>query len=129
MKPLLLALALLLASPALFAQPADSVAARPAADTLFVIPSGPVAGSITSEARVTVLDTIAGWARIRIEGWVPVAVVADRLSAQTPAVAPASAGGESKTASRQCAAITKKGTRCKRNAEAGSIYCWQHRPK
>jgi len=129
MKPLLLALALLLASPALLAQPADSVAARPAADTLFVIPSGPVAGSITSEARVTVLDTIAGWARITVEGWVPVAAVADRMSAQTPAVAPASASGESKTASRQCAAITKKGTRCKRNAEPGSIYCWQHRPK
>lgn len=28
--------------------------------------------------------------------------------------------------STQCAAITKKGTRCKRNAKAGSIYCWQH---
>lgn len=26
----------------------------------------------------------------------------------------------------QCAAITKKGTRCSRNASAGSIYCWQH---
>ena len=26
----------------------------------------------------------------------------------------------------QCAAITKKGTRCSRKAAAGSIYCWQH---
>jgi micrococcal nuclease len=26
----------------------------------------------------------------------------------------------------QCAAITKKGTRCKRTAKAGSRYCWQH---
>ncbi|MEP0821243.1 MAG: hypothetical protein HRF44_00200 [Ignavibacterium sp.] len=28
--------------------------------------------------------------------------------------------------STQCAAITKKGTRCKRKAQAGSTYCWQH---
>ena len=29
---------------------------------------------------------------------------------------------------KQCEAITKKGARCKRNAEKGSIYCWQHNP-
>lgn len=28
--------------------------------------------------------------------------------------------------SRQCAATTKAGTRCKRNASPGSAYCWQH---
>jgi hypothetical protein len=27
----------------------------------------------------------------------------------------------------QCKAITKKGTRCKRKAQPGSEYCWQHR--
>ncbi len=27
----------------------------------------------------------------------------------------------------QCAARTKKGTRCSRKATAGSIYCWQHK--
>lgn len=26
----------------------------------------------------------------------------------------------------QCLAITKKGTRCKRKAQSGSDYCWQH---
>lgn len=26
----------------------------------------------------------------------------------------------------QCAAITKKGTRCSRRASSGSCYCWQH---
>lgn len=26
----------------------------------------------------------------------------------------------------RCQAITKKGTRCKRKAMPGSIYCWQH---
>ena len=31
------------------------------------------------------------------------------------------------TVSTQCAATTKKGTRCKRTAKAGSSYCWQHR--
>lgn len=28
---------------------------------------------------------------------------------------------------RRCAAKTKKGTRCKRTAAKGSIYCWQHK--
>lgn len=28
--------------------------------------------------------------------------------------------------SGQCQAITKKGTQCKRKAQAGSKYCWQH---
>lgn len=36
-------------------------------------------------------------------------------------------GGSSSTTSRQCAARTKKGTRCKRTASKGSIYCWQHK--
>ena len=26
-----------------------------------------------------------------------------------------------------CAAITKKGTRCRRKPSKGSIYCWQHK--
>lgn len=30
-------------------------------------------------------------------------------------------------ASQQCAAITKAGTRCSRKADAGSVYCWQHK--
>lgn len=34
-------------------------------------------------------------------------------------------GGDS-TPTR-CQAITQKGTQCKRNAEKGSIYCWQHK--
>lgn len=32
----------------------------------------------------------------------------------------------SKSTGGQCAAMTKKGTRCTRKASAGSIYCWQH---
>lgn len=38
-------------------------------------------------------------------------------------------GGDSGTnvTSRRCAAITKKGTQCKRTAAKGSIYCWQHK--
>ncbi len=30
------------------------------------------------------------------------------------------------TFAAQCAAITKKGTQCKRQASPGSEYCWQH---
>ena len=28
--------------------------------------------------------------------------------------------------SLQCAALTSKGVECKRNAQAGSKFCWQH---
>lgn len=28
---------------------------------------------------------------------------------------------------QRCQAITKDGGQCKRNAEKGSIYCWQHK--
>lgn len=29
--------------------------------------------------------------------------------------------------SGRCIAVTQKGTRCKRKAEKGSLYCWQHK--
>lgn len=32
----------------------------------------------------------------------------------------------SRSSGGQCAARTKKGTRCSRQASTGSIYCWQH---
>jgi len=31
------------------------------------------------------------------------------------------------TSGGRCQATTKKGTQCKRNAAAGSNYCWQHK--
>lgn len=34
-----------------------------------------------------------------------------------------------KKKAKRCKAITKKKTQCKRNAEPGSDYCWQHSPK
>lgn len=34
---------------------------------------------------------------------------------------------EKNTYSSRCIATTKKGTQCKRNAEPGSNYCWQHK--
>lgn len=33
----------------------------------------------------------------------------------------------STTSTKRCAATTKKGKRCSRNAEPGSNYCWQHK--
>lgn len=36
-------------------------------------------------------------------------------------------GSSTSTSSRRCAARTKNGTRCKRTASKGSIYCWQHK--
>lgn len=100
------------------------------ADTMFVIPAGPIAGSFTIAARVAVVDTIAGWAKIQVEGWVPVHAVMDRLKAPEPspfAVSPYTTPSAA-VPRQQCEAITKKGTRCSRLAMPGAKYCWQHSP-
>lgn len=54
----------------------------------------------------------------------PVLATAARsaTAASAPRVAPRPAAR-----STRCAATTKKGTQCSRNARAGSAYCWQHR--
>ena len=44
--------------------------------------------------------------------------------APTSQAAPAYSGMEA--TSTRCQATTQKGTQCKRNAKAGSRYCWQH---
>lgn len=103
----------------------ESITKEP--DSVFVIPAGPLAGTVTDQARVTVVDTIAGWAKIYIEGWVPVSVALPYLSEET-GFAPSPQLPLQET-DRQCEAITKKGTRCKRKAMPGSRYCWQHQPK
>ena len=69
-------------------RPPDSLPS-PRAETLYVIPAGPVAGSFTPAARLTIDDTIAGWARIRVEGWVPVGAVLDRLQLESATPGPA----------------------------------------
>jgi hypothetical protein len=115
------------------AQPSAPDSARRAFDTVYVIPAGPVAGTFTPSARLTVTDTVANWARVLIEGWVPVSAVMDRpFGASTAAPydslrTSASPRVQGKSGPpQQCAAITKKGTRCKRLAAPGSKYCWQH---
>jgi len=102
---------------------------RVPADTVYVIPAGPVAGSFTGAARLTVLDTVAGWAKIQVEGWVPVRTVLGRMK-DSPAASQVEGTGKSAgkaaVSSGQCEALTTKGTRCKRKAVPGSRYCWQH---
>jgi hypothetical protein len=46
----------------------------------------------------------------------------------TPAVSSAAPApvASAPTQSRQCQATTKKGTQCKRTAQLGRSYCWQH---
>jgi hypothetical protein len=46
-----------------------------------------------------------------------------------PLKEPLSLQKNGKTAAEPCLAKTKKGDRCKRQAERGSKYCWQHRRK
>ncbi|MCB9358079.1 MAG: hypothetical protein H6505_05850 [Calditrichaeota bacterium] len=96
-------------------------------DTTYVIPAGPVAGGFTPESRIQVVDTVAGWARILVEGWVPVGKVLDRMSAKIPDVTEQKKPEKPKKTERpQCAATTTKGKRCSRKAISGSKYCWQH---
>jgi hypothetical protein len=114
-------------APSVFSQilPTDS---STKAQTIFVFPAGPVAGEFTSAARLTVVDTIAGWAKIQLEGWVPVVSVLDRPHTAPPGTSSSWTNPSSSSSSprQQCAAITKKGKRCTRKAAPGSRYCWQH---
>jgi hypothetical protein len=116
----------------------DSLTVSPVhvADTMFVIPAGPIAGTFTPASRLAVVDTIAGWAHIQVEGWVPVGPVMDRLAAQGLAAQPKTSvlgkifgTKKSPEPPRQCEAMTQRGTRCTRNAVPGSPYCWQHQKR
>lgn len=51
----------------------------------------------------------------------------DTTSENTSGSGNNSGGSSTSTSSRRCAARTKDGTRCKRTASKGSIYCWQHK--
>mgnify|MGYP001570922630 CR=1 FL=1 len=44
-----------------------------------------------------------------------------------PRVSPAPTMPLTTTTRQQCAATTRRGTRCSRMGQAGSAYCWQHR--
>ena len=94
-------------------------------DTLWAIPCGPVVGTMVPGARVQILDTVASWAKISVEGWVRVSTA---LKYALPdAVSPSlNAVEEESAVFHQCEAITLKGTRCTRRAKKGSHYCWQH---
>ncbi len=96
-------------------------------ETIYVIPAGPVAGGFTDDSRIQVIDTVAGWARILVEGWVPVSKVVERMSATIPDVSQKSKPEKPSKAERpQCAAQTSKGRQCSRKSIVGSKYCWQH---
>ncbi len=128
-------LLLLLIAAAAFAEDSLTVAPARVADTMFVIPAGPVAGTFTPASRLVVADTVAGWAHIQVEGWVPVGAVMDRLTTQELAPAKQSTlsklFGKKKSSApaEQCQAITRKGTRCSRNAQPSTPYCWQHQKR
>jgi hypothetical protein len=118
---------ILLTCGSVFAQ-TNSDSLRVSADTVFVFPAGPVAGSFTNAARVAVVDTIAGWAKIQFEGWVPVRTVLNRLNEPTSGPLSPMGGniGKAHTSFQLCEGVTTKGARCKRKASPGSKFCWQH---
>ena len=58
---------------------------------------------------------------------VPAAVPSHAPAAPAPVEAAATpAAAAPAPRSTRCQAITKKGTQCSRNAQAGGSYCWQH---
>jgi hypothetical protein len=103
---------------------------------LRLIPCGEVVGTVVyPSARVTVADTVAGWAKIYVEGWIPVESALpffNRARLDIPAVgatlngSPAVVVPREAEVRKQCEALTTKGKRCSRKAEKKSIYCWQH---
>ncbi|MFH1011154.1 MAG: hypothetical protein V1784_07970 [bacterium] len=93
------------------------------ADTLWAIPCGPTVGMMVPGARVQVLDTVAGWAKVSVEGWVPIATALQYMQQDTVLALDRTPDAEE---IRQCEAITQKGTQCSRRAMKGSRYCWQH---
>lgn len=97
-------------------------------ETTYVIPAGPVAGSFTPESRIQVVDTVAGWAKILVEGWVPVEHVLSRMVEEAPKYQFTEKEKPRKTkADRpQCIEMTAKGKQCSRKAIAGGKRCWQH---
>ncbi|MBK6765101.1 MAG: hypothetical protein IPG71_01975 [bacterium] len=137
MRPILLALcAVWLWAGAVCGQDiADSLTAldstthvTPIFDSIYVIPAGPVAGSFTPQSRIQVVDTVAGWARILVEGWVPVEKVVGRMTSEIPQTILADTEKPKKVKKErpQCTATTTKGKRCTRKAISGSNKCWQH---
>lgn len=82
-------------------------------------------GTMIAGARVQVLDTVAGWAKVTVEGWMPVATALQYLPQDT-AAALEGISSPAEEGFHQCEAITLKGTRCTRRAMKDSRYCWQH---
>jgi hypothetical protein len=97
-------------------------------DTIYVIPAGPLAGSFTDASRLQVVDTVAGWAKILVEGWVPVDKVVARMTSGTGQITltEIEKPKKQKPERPQCIAMTGKGKQCTRKAMAGSKRCWQH---
>ena len=50
----------------------------------------------------------------------------DRGSSGAPAAPAAGAGPKQEATSKRCQGTTRKGAQCKRNAQPGRSYCYQH---
>lgn len=87
-----------------------------------------IGGAIGTAARGA--SDLARRAADSLEGRMRPAGATDDLMEQGEQAAQAIIeAAEAAAAPRQCAALTKSGTRCKRNAVAGSDYCSTHQPK
>lgn len=114
--------------PDTLSKPSDSVVVNNDPATIYVIPAGPVAGCFTDQSRVQIVDTVAGWAKILVEGWVPVDKVVSRMGENAVVFQQAEVEKPKKIKAErpQCIAKTSKGKQCSRRSIPGSKKCWQH---
>jgi hypothetical protein len=64
------------------------------------------------------------WAKVSVEGWIPLATALEYLPQDT--ATPPETVEPVDEEFHQCEATTQKGTQCSRRAMKGSRYCWQH---
>jgi len=114
--------------PDTLAKAADSSSVTKESAILYVIPAGPVAGSFTEASRIQIVDTVAGWAKVLLEGWVPVEKVLPRMTDEAASfqfVQPEKVK-KAKSERPRCIAMTSKGKQCSRQSMVGNKKCWQH---
>jgi hypothetical protein len=114
-------LAFLLAAVACAAQPATNQQLRQA----LVAMKAKVA---ELQAQIDQMERLLGSTAVSSPG-VALPSTASGLAGVAPSASPArssSPTGVRGAVRQQCAATTKKGTRCSRTASPGSAYCWQH---
>lgn len=87
--------------------------------------------TLSPATEFTVIDTVGSFILVKLVGYIPLKTEAASASPTSTVTRQSSVTStpprqENSNYSGRCQAITKKGTQCKRNAQAGRTRCWQH---